>query len=125
MPRFFHVHIAFNNIFFSKSRLQLDFIHWTIPESQDSNLHMVVLTSLPDSVLQLITDMWSTHSQFILKHTNRNLRHCILSVTIDRIMYIDLDQEFLNSCAGLDYSLVEMLVHYYLLSQFYYHLFLL
>ena len=91
----------------SKSRLQLDFIPDELPAIQDNTVHKVILTLLPDTVLQDIANLVNTHRKVILKRTNRHLRQCMQSVTIDRTLYFDLDQEFVNSCADLDYLLVE------------------
>ena len=96
---------------FSKSRLQLDFIP---DEPLLISDHNIFLTSLPDSVLQGIANLVNTHRKVILKRTNRKLRQCMNSVTMDRTMYFDLDQawqalkEFVISCADLDYALVGM-----------------
>ena len=95
---------------FSKSRLQLDFIPDEPSAIHDNTVHNVVLTSLLDSILQGVANLVYTHRKVILKHTNRHLRQCMQSVTIDQTTFFYLDQEFVNSCADLDYPRVEMRV---------------
>ena len=102
MPSWSKENTSFDNFRLSKSRLQLDFIPDELPAIHDNTVHKVVLTLLPDTVLQDIANLVDTHRKVILKRTNRHLRQCMQSVTIDRTLYFDLDQEFVNTVFRCD-----------------------